>query len=226
MKAFIILCGSLLFLVSCNRNSYKAYGYENFAVQHRTLAILPAETIMVGRIPEELTEEDIEAIENAESQAFQAALFHQLAKESGYRPGDIQVNFQHYKETNKRLQDAGIDLRESWNHSPTELAELLEVDAVVITSYRKARYLTELESFGINLATTLTILFTDAWWWWWPNSRMGEVFAACSVIDGNSGTPIWSTRKRKSVYWNNSHRDLIYRVTRVISRRFPYRELY
>lgn len=224
-KIFVPLIVALMALVACNREAYKTSGYNDYAPAHRTMAILPTETITTGRLPKDATPEDIAAIEEAESKAFQVALFNQLSKRSGVRDGDIRINFQHYSETNALLKKAGIELRDSWNHSPAELAGLLGVDAIVRTTVRKEFFLTNLESFGISVATTIVALFADpVAWWLFPSARTSEVFASCSVLDGKSGQPTWSINRDEPTFWNKSHSEAVEEISRKLSRRFPYRD--
>ncbi|NUO01939.1 MAG: hypothetical protein HUU01_15145 [Saprospiraceae bacterium] len=224
-KIFVPLIVALMALVACNREAYKTAGYDEYASTHRTMAILPTETITTGRMPKDATAEDIAVVEEAESKAFQVALYNQLSKRSGKRDGDIRINFQHYSETNALLEKAGINLRDSWKHSPVELAGLLGVDAIVRTTVRKEFYLTNLESFGIQVATTIVAIFADPIaWWLFPNAHTSEVFASCSVLDGKTGQPTWSISRDKPTYWNKSHSEVVEEITRTLSRRFSYRE--
>lgn len=224
-KIFVPLIISLMAIVACNREAYKTAGYDDYASAHRIMAILPTETITTGRMPKDATPEDIAVVEAAESKAFQVALYNQLSKRSGSRNGDIRVNFQHYTETNALLEKAGIDLRDSWKHSPVELAGLLGVDAIVRTTVRKEFYLTNLESFGISVATTIVALFVDPLaWWLFPNSQTSDVFASCAVLDGKSGQPTWSIGRDEPTYWNKGHSEVVEEISRKLSRRFPYRD--
>jgi len=221
---FVPVLIALLAVVACNREAYKTAGYDEFAQNHRIMAILPTETVTTGRVPKNATKEDIAAVEVAESQAFQIALFNQLSKRSGGRDGNISINFQHYSETNALLEKAGIELRDSWKYSPAELSEILGVDAVVRSTVRKEFYLTNLESFGISVATTLIAIFADpVAWWLFPSSRTSEVFASCAVLDGKSGQPTWSISRDEPTFWNKNHNEVVEDIARALSRRFPYR---
>lgn len=224
-KIFVPLIAALMVTAACNREAYKTAGYNEYASAHRVMAIIPTETITTGRLPKDATPEDIAVVEQAESKAFQVALYNQLAKRSGSRDGDIRINFQHYTETNALLEKAGIDLRDSWKHSPVELASLLGVDAIVRSTVRKEFYLTNLESFGISVATTVIALFVSpAAWWLAPGAQTSDVFASCAVLDGKSGQATWSISRDEATYWNKGHSAVVEEISRRLSRRFPYRE--
>ncbi len=225
MKNPIFFLFLALLLGSCSREAYKTAGYEELAPAHQLIAVAPVQTITTGRIPPEVTEEMIEQIEDAESQAFQISLFNEIARRSGSRAGEIQINLQHYSETNKRLREAGFSPRESLGLSPTELAEILGVDAVVSATVRKTHYLTDFEAFGLEMASTFLFIFTDWPFWFLPDSKTADVDASCSILDGKTGVPIWSTHRRWELDWNRRHNEIIDNISRKMARRFPYREL-
>lgn len=223
MKNLIIFLFAALLLSNCGREYYKTAGYDTYAPGHRAIAVTPVETITTGRIPPEVTQEMIEQIEDAESQAFQISFFNEIARRSGSRPGEIQINLQHYSETNKRLRDAGYTPRESLELAPAQLAEILGVDAVVRATVRKTHYLTDLEAFGFDMASTFLAIFTDWPFWFLPDSKTADVDASCSILDGKAGVAVWSTNRRWRLDWNRRHNEIIDNISRKMARRFPYR---
>ncbi|MBX2872998.1 MAG: hypothetical protein KTR30_12880 [Saprospiraceae bacterium] len=223
MKRSIFILFSILLFASCNRDRFKTYSYENYAYQHQTVAIIPVTTYTSGRIPRDISDEQIEMIEEAESQAFQIELYNQLIRRSGRNANNINIDFQHFATTNDKLEEAGIGLRESWQRPPEELAELLGVDAVVITNVEKERYLTDLESFGLSVLNSIAWVFSDGWWPLYGQNRTSDVLVSCAIVDGQSGTVIWSTNRTCPTSWNRPHNEVVRSITRTISRRFPYR---
>lgn len=225
MKNLLIPLICLILLSNCNRDAYKTVAYDDLARSHQILAILPVETITTGRVPEKLDQPVIEEIELAESKAFQISLYNQLSRRSGKSSGNIRVNFQHYSQTNAFLEEAGIDLRESWNRPPRELADLLGVDAVVRTTVQKEYYLTDLESFGIAVATSIISLLSDSAWPWWgyARARTSDVLVSSAVLEGEQGIAVWTTSKEQATYWNRPHNEVVDNITRALARRFPYR---
>ncbi|MCO6487881.1 MAG: hypothetical protein J5I98_05655 [Phaeodactylibacter sp.] len=225
MKNLIFALFTALLLSSCSREYYKTASYEGYAPAHQVLAVVPVHTITSGRIPPEVTEEMIEQIEDAESQAFQISLYNEIARRSGSHAGEIQVALQHYSETNARLKEAGFTPRESLDLPPTKMAEILGVDAVVRATVRKTHYLTDLESFGFDMASSFLFLFTDWPFWFLPDSKTADVDASCSILDGQAGVPVWSANRRWRLDWNRRHNEIIDNISRKMARRFPYREL-
>ena len=224
MKNFLFFTLSVLMLSNCGREYYKTASYENLAPQHQLIAVVPVHTITTGRIPPEVTPEMIEQVEAAESQAFQISLYTENAKRTGSREGEIYIALQDISETNSRLKDAGFSPRESWELPPTKLAEILGVDAIVRATVRKTQYLTDLESFGLSMAQNFLLIFTDGPFWLIPSSKTSDVDASCSILDGESGVPVWATNKTVGTNWNRPHSEIIDNISRKMARRFPYRE--
>jgi hypothetical protein len=219
MKKIVLALLTAVLFLNCNREIYKTGDYDRLAYEHRIVAVLPAQSITTGRIPE-LTAENIDEIEEAESLAFQISLYRHVARKTGER---IHVSIQHYAETNRLLEEAGIDFRESWRESPKKMAEVLGVDAVVHSTVEKEFYLTNLESFGIDVGTAILSAITNYGFWFLPN-RTSDVFVSCELIDAREGVPVWTTHKVEPTFWNRPHREVVDQITRAMSRRFPYRE--
>jgi len=222
MKKVLFFASLFFLLASCSREYYQTASYETYSANHHLVAVLPVQTITTGRIPARLTEEDLLAIEEGESQAFQVALYNELAKRSGSRAQDIKLDFQHYSQTNAMLNDKGVSIRESWDMAPVELAKILEVDAVILTSLEKEYYLTDLESFGISLAFAFVDVFSDNWFLF-PNNRTSDVMVSCTIIDGKSGVPVWVTDRICPTNWSHQHNEVVEQIARSCARRFPYR---
>ncbi|MEL6655551.1 MAG: hypothetical protein AAFY48_16225 [Bacteroidota bacterium] len=210
------------FWMGCSPRYYETAAYEEFADDHQTIAVLPSQMVTTGRIPPEWTEEQIVQIEENESHAFQIAVFDEIAQRSGRRGGEILIYLQHYTETNAKLAEAGISARDSWTMTPSDLASILGVDAVIRTGMRKDMWLTDLESFGISMAQTAISLFggTSPF----PViTKTSDVFLSASVLDGETGITVWNTDRRAATDWNTRHAQIVRHLARVLARRFPYR---
>ena len=217
--SLLVIC--VLSFFSCGPEYYKTAAYENYAEAHQTIAVLPSQTITSGRVPKEWTPEMVAQLEENESRAFQIAVFDEIAQRSGNRGGEIQVNLQHYTETNAKLAEAGIDYKESWTMSPTKLAAALGVDAVVRTSVQKDMFLTELESFGLSAA--FWVLGDVGGWLGFLPNKTSDVFLSAAVLDAENSVAVWSTDTTRQTNWNIQHTDIVRNLARVMARRFPYR---
>lgn len=224
MKRLMLIFLAALSFASCNRQFYKTASYYDIADTHQIVAVLPVSTVTTGRIPKDLSKEDITALENAESEAFQISLYNELAKRSGAYVGNVRVDIQHYTETNAKLAAAGLNHRASWRMSATELAQILDVDAVIRTNVQKDRFLTDLESFGVSVAASILTIFTTESPWFFGVNRTSRLFISCSILNGTDGVPVWASDIVCPTTWNQRSFDIVDNVSRRIARRFPYRE--
>lgn len=224
MKNSLLFAFVILFLASCT--PYKKYttaAYYREAPTHKKIAVLPAETITTGRIPEDLTEEKLLQIEEGESIAFQASLYNQLIRQSGIRPKDIYIDIQSYQDTNKKLLNAGISIKDSWKTSSQELARILQVDAIVRTRVEKEYLLSVEESVGLEVANILLANINAPLPIGYIDNSTSDVFISNSIVTANDNTTIWSQSLILATKWDISHNDIVNNATRTAARRFPYR---
>lgn len=213
--AFIALAA-----VSCNR-FYKTSDFSEKTRSHKTIAILPFEIVITGRLPKDLTEEQRLKIEEAESVAFQRN-FYEKVHIVGTRGGkELTVSVQPIDKTNKLLADNGISIRQSWSEDPQKLAALLGVDAVVDNRAVKQRFLSDLESIGVQIGTSvLSAIFGGTGLGW--AGRTNEVEVSSLIIDGKNGGVLFSGRDEITVDWSRPANEAIEQINRRVCRRFPY----
>jgi hypothetical protein len=140
---------------------YLSPNFEAATATHKLIAVVSVEMHFTGKVPEKWTKEDVSNVEDAESQAFQISFYNEILRstKSGRKP--IRVDLQHYKKTLQLLRDQQIGIRQSWEVEPEELCRLLGVDAVVKARIEKTRFMSDLESYGIEVATHVAMILTD-----------------------------------------------------------------
>ena len=216
----------LSIVLFCCTPYYISNNFEIQTVNHKEIAILPFEMTYTGLISEELTEEDLILIEEAESIAFMTSYYNEVLRStrSGKKP--IRVNIQHYKNTLQLLDDNGINTFDSWNMKAEDLSEILQVDAVLRGYIEKNQLIPDLESFGIDVGIhILNILTNNALWPWLPYdlSKSKEVNTNYALIDGRDGSTLWSIAYEVEADWRRPANEIIDDVNRRSSKKFPYR---
>jgi hypothetical protein len=211
---------------SCTAVKYRSPQFGARVVTHEQVAVLPFEMILTGKLPAGLTQGRVAEIEEQESLAFQAALYDALLDQSGKRKRPVRIELQPVSKTNRILEENGISVRESWTMTPEDLADVLGVQAVVRTRIRKARYLSDGASLGIDLGTrvldevtegTLTDLLP------FGLARTYDIFADGSLFDGADGNLLWKVGVERQSDWACPANDVIVGVTRKLAKEFPYR---
>lgn len=207
-----------IFSTACNR-FYKNPEFARKTADHKIIAVLPYQIVITGRLPKEMTPEVKEKIETAESIGFQRNYYSQIHT-VGTRRHPLSVIVQPIERTNQLLTDKGITPTASWDKDPQELAKILGVDAVIRNKAIKVRYLSDLESLGIDLGTFVLsgILGVPVF----GLTRTNEVEVTSNIIAANTGENLFSGRDELRVDWSRPANEAIEQINRRIVRRFPY----
>lgn len=223
----VLLAWSLLLATACSTANYQSPQFEARAERHHIIAVLPFEMVLTGNPPDNFTNEQIALIEEAESVAFQEAYYARLLRQASmHRKHPITIEIQSVGTTNRLLAEAGIGVRESWSMSAKSLARVLRVDAVISTSVRKTRYLSDGESFGIDLGLQIVNEATKgriAPVLPWGLVKTHDILANCELIDSLDGTVLWQTDFAQTTDWHYPANQVIAGFTEELAKKFPYR---
>jgi len=211
MKAQIILfLSTILLLSSCKHRKY--YSIDNFddvTKSHKTIAILPPEMV--------------EQIQEIESKAFQVSLHNQLLKSTRRGKDQLRISLQHYKTTMSKLEENNISIADSWNESPQVIAEILGVDAVVISRVEKEKYFSDLLSAGIDIGGSIIDILAPGSGRPFVSSRNKSVKSDVSIIDSIEGKTLWSINYTCEANWNQQSDQVVDFINRRSAKFFPYR---
>lgn len=217
----------VLFAVGCATANYQSPQFVERAQNHQIIAVLPFEMVLTGDPPKNLTAEQIAQIEEAESIAFQQALYSRLLHQASVgRKHPIMIEIQSVETTRQLLAAAGIGIRESWDMSAKSLAKVLRVDAVISTSVQKTRYLSDGESFGVDLGLSVVNEVTEGWLapiLPWNLVTTQDIWANCELIDSLDGTVLWQTDFSQATDWRLPANQVITTFTMEFAKQFPYR---
>jgi hypothetical protein len=126
MVVFIVL---MALLPGCGPTIYKAQGFEQLTVSHKTAAVLPV-AVHFKLKPREKRKTDSARLKQEEEKngmAIQGKMYNWFLK-SGDK---YTVSFQDITRTNEILSQAGIQYADIETKTTLELAELLGVDVVI-----------------------------------------------------------------------------------------------
>ena len=219
--AIIVLTGVGL---GC-KSSYLVNDFAEKTRDHKSIATLPVEMIFTGVMPEDWTERDIQDIEYAESQSFQISFYQELLRSTRSGRKSISMELQHYRKTWQLLETANIELHEIWALPSEEAAQLLGVDAVVRARITKTRFMSDLASYGIEVATRVVGLLTDYYLIpWIPHAtRSKKIQAEYTLFEGEQGGTLWSISFEQDADWRRPANEIIDNISRRAARHFPYR---
>jgi len=221
----IFLAIIILIIASCTP-FFISHDFNIQTAQHKNVAILPFEMHYTGIIPDELIDTAFNQIEEAESRAFMISYYNEVLRstKSGKKP--IRVNIQHYNNTIQILEENDISITDSWSMRVEDIANLLQVDAVLRGHIEKNQLITDLESFGIDIGIHIINILTDnALWSWIPSdlTKSKEVLTNYTLLNGKDGTTLWSIAYSIDADWRSPANEIIDNVNRRSSKKFPYR---
>jgi hypothetical protein len=223
----IPLATMLLSAAACSTANYQSPQFTERARHHQIIAVLPFEMVLTGDPPRDLTAPQIAQIEEAESVAFQEAYYYRLLHHASvHRKHPIWIEIQPPETTIRLLDEAGIGVRESWGMSAKSLARVLRVDAVISTSVQKTRYLSDGESFGVDLGLTVVNEISEgrlASVLPWGLVKTHDIWANCELIDSVDGTVLWQTDLAQATDWQYPANQVIAGFTEELAKKFPYR---
>ena len=212
---------------ACTTVHYESPRLAGRQADDETIAILPFEMVLAGKMPVELPQDRVRAIEEGESLAFQRTLATQLLdRSSATRKRPILVRIQPVETTNRLLAESGISPRESWEMPAETLAGRLGVQAVLRTRVEKTRYMSELESWstevGLHVLHEASAGRTD---WLIPPglTRTDDIYADSALVSGTDGDLLWKVEVQRATDWRRPANDAVVGITRKLAKRVPYR---
>jgi len=221
-----IACACLfsVFVLSCGHKYYKAANFEEKTLDHRVVAVIPAEMIFTGNQPKNMDADDIARAEEQESRDFQLALYNSILRHANAGKYITTVNFQDLQTTRKKLEEKNIGIRDCWKMDDREIAEALGVDAVIRMRIRKKRYMSDAASYGVDVSRRIIRstgigskipLPQDA-------DKTNDIDASCSLLSNNQ--TLWNDHYKAASDWNAPAEQIIENITDNFGRHFPYKK--
>lgn len=210
----------LIFTTACSHKYYTANNIEQYQI--KTVAILPVEMEFTGNMPKKLTAADIAKMEESESKMFQRSLYGNILNMvSSNKKKPSTVQFQSIDKTLQLLQSNNISIRDAWTADPSELAKILQVDAVVKTHIVTHRLMSDAASAGFSV-------LNDVLWGVRDKVPVGsnaptktnDVVATCSLA--YNGNTIWNDKYVREANWKNQPQEVIDEITRKFAQHFPH----
>ncbi|TGD79043.1 hypothetical protein [Hymenobacter wooponensis] len=198
-----------VWLTACGPSIYLAQDFRTYAPKHKTVAILPAAVTMQMR-PNQARHTTAEQVHNLEQQSgvdFQEKIYAWLLRRTTQRGYTVQ--FQDVMKTNSLLRESGIPYSELRSHSPQELAKILGVDAVLTTSVRTSKPMSD----GAAVAVGLLV---GAW------GATNQANITVNIHESDAGKLLWKYDYVASGSVGSSTDGMVNVLMRNASKKFPY----
>ena len=214
---------AIIIISSCSRKNYAYSYFEQQTVNHKMIAVLPAEIIITGKQPKNLTAQQIDSIEEDESKAFQVSLQNSILRHANSNRYYMYVGMQDISATLSLLQQNNIGIRDSWKMDSKSLAKLLGVDAVVRMQVTKRRYLSDYASYGVGVAEQILWNTGVGGRVPLPNNaaKTNDIAVSCNLISDN--ITLWNDYYKAASDWNNPANVIIDNITNRFGSNFPYK---
>jgi len=211
----------IFFTSSCSRPSfYQIANFEHHTKSHEVIAILPFEVYTFGKLPADIDEKDLIEMENVESAELQAQLYEGILESKHDNQDILSVKLQHHNETNLILESSGISVRDSWSYTPDELAELLDVDAVLIARVEKEQSFSDGISAAIEIGQVLlSILANDVYL---DGRAANKTLIGDYALVSRDGVVLWQLGSDKLLDWKYNQDRCIKRMNSRSAKYFPY----
>ncbi|MCF4102004.1 hypothetical protein L1I30_10025 [Gillisia sp. M10.2A] len=208
LKLFI----ATLFVISsvtgyAQTNLFEHPNFEELAKEHTIIAILPfdAKVTLRPKQMKDITPEQLLDMEKSEGLAIQQSMYTWFLQRQ--KRGSLTISVQDPKKTNALLSKN--EMEKLSLYTPEELAELLEVDAIITGTFETDKPMSD----GASIALGLLVGF-------WGSTNSATI--NMSVNNAANGELLWNYNKRVSGGLGSSTDSLINTLMRKASRRLAY----
>lgn len=203
---------SLLFIllfVSCGPKIYKSSEFDTAFAKHKTVAILPAAVTSRLRPNEakKVTAEQIEDENQKTGYDIQDKMYSWFLRRSD--KFQYTITFQDISRTNALLKKAGISYADLGFKDKTEIAKILNVDAVIQDRSSMDKPMSEGAAVALGLLVGV-----------WGNTN--NVQTTINIHDGKTGNLLWKYDYTASGSVGSSTTRLVDALMRNASKKFPY----
>ncbi len=225
-KLGIILLLFTLVLSSCSKDYYQISSFKDKTRNHQKIAVLPVEMVFSGLKPFDLSDEEIQQQEEAESKAFQISLHNELLKRKENSKKGPHIQLMRTSQINKIIEEQ-MSIKDSWAETPEDMAKLLGVDAVLRSRVEKKRYFSDLASYGIDVASKLIGLLAKDIGIFAAGQSMkksNDIYGRYELIEGSSEEILWSVSFEDAANYKNPAEEIINGLNEKAAKRFPYKK--
>lgn len=206
MSAMLFLA---LLCTACGPSIYLANDFRTYAPTHKVVAILPA-SVTIGMRPNQArntTAEQMRTLQQQTSLDFQARIYAWLLRRK--QQSQYTVDFQDVALTNSLLRKANLSDEDMRTLSPQELAKVLGVDAILTTSVRTTKPMSD----GAAVAVGLLV---GAW------GATNQANITVDIHEASAGKLLWKYDFVAAGSVGSSPESMVNALMRNASRKFPY----
>jgi hypothetical protein len=213
-------------LTACgtHRNVYKSGDFEAKAYKHKTVAILPLKITQTGHVSKKETAESIEAANEKWGYVFQESLLSYALKHTSRNKKEPMIAFQGTQQTNALLKEAGLGINDIYSKTPEELAALLKVDAVIMTTLERDKNFSDGVAYGLAAGRAVVNILSNTVSAGAPlNQNSSDISMNSYLYDGKDGKMLWKTFRKGGTNLPSDVNGLVEYYSNWVGRKLPYR---
>ena len=198
-----------LLCTACGPSLYLANEFRTYAPAHKVVAILPA-SVSIGMRPNQARNTSAEQMRTLQQQTaldFQSRIYAWLLRRK--QQSNYTVEFQDVALTNSLLRKANLSDEDMRTLSPQDLAKALGVDAVLTTSVRTSKPMSD----GAAVAVGLLV---GAW------GATNQANITVNIHEATGGKLLWKYDYVAAGSVGSSPEGMVNALMRNASRKFPY----
>jgi len=223
----MVLFALIIFaFASCgtSRSVFTANDFNTRAAQHRTVAILPVNVVRSGHVGRRETDASIRRATEEWAVRFQEMLHSYVVGQAGRKRKGPVVGFQGTAQTNNLLKEAGLTIEQAYLRNPQDLAKMLGVDAVMMTTLDQRKNVSDGLGIAIgagrDILQQIGIMGTGTSI---DNFNATDIRMNAAVYDGSDGRLLWKTFREGGEDMPHNVNELVQWYCNWIARKQPYR---
>src|SRR5690554_3505034 len=204
-----LVCMLFVFTAYAQTHHYENPDFERLTASHKIIAIVPFKTSVTLRPKQmkDISPEQLSKMEESEGLSIQSAMYSWFLKRE--KQQKLNVKVQDTNTTNALMRRNFITSESLADYTPDELAEILNVDAVIMGTFETNKPMSE----GASVALGMLVGFYGS---------TNKAVINLSIYNAEQGELLVNYNKAVSGSFGSSTEDLINILMRKASRRISY----
>jgi hypothetical protein len=212
----------ILFSCGINRAVYKSPDFDAKATTHQTIAILPFKITQTGHVAKNETSANIKEANEKWGYVFQESLHSYVLKQTAKNKKGPMVQFQAPQKTNALLTQNNLRIEDMYDRTPEELARLLNVDAVLMTTLEKDKNFSDGVAYGLAAGRTIVNILSKNVSPV-PGVNASDINMNSALYDKEDSKLLWKTYRNGGTDLPNNVDDLVKYYSNWIAKKLPYK---
>lgn len=212
----------LLFSCGTNKAVYRSPDFELKTARHQTVAILPVQLMQTGHVAKNNSSDEAKAANEKWGFVFQESLQTFILRQTHKNKKGQPVSFQATQKTNAILKEKKMAIEDVYAKQPEELAQLLGVDAVIMTTMNHNKNFSDGVAYGLAAARTVVNIFSRTATVS-PGVNASDITINCSLYDAKDSKLLWKTYRDGGTNLPSNVDGLIEHYSNWIAKKLPYK---